>query len=89
MPGSHASTAQLALPAQLSERLNTSELAIIPLRSSISSQAVQAPVGDLADLNSVEFGIAAVVLVAFFYLVHISFRTASRLHNNPLHPKTQ
>ena len=86
--GWQAFTTQLALPAQLSGKLDASELVIIPLRSSISAQIVQAPVGDLADLNRVEVGVAAVVLVVFFYLVHISFRTASRLHNTPLHLKT-
>jgi len=87
--GWQALTTQSALPAQLSGKFDASELTIIPLRSSISAQIVQAPVGDLADLNRVEVGIAVVVLIAFFYLVDISFRTASRLYSTPLHLKIQ
>lgn len=89
MTGWQALTTQSALPGQLSGKLDVSELTIIPLRSLISTQIVQAPVGDLADLNRVEVGIAVVVLIAFFYLVDISFRTASRLYNTPLHLKIQ
>lgn len=44
------------------------------------SETIQAPIGYLADLRQVEMGTAAIILLAFAYLLHVSYRTASGIN---------
>jgi len=52
-----------------------------------SSETVRAPVGHLADLKQVEVGTTVVILVAFLYLLHAAYRTASRISSRNQHAK--
>jgi len=52
-----------------------------------SSETVRAPVGHLTDLKHVEVGTTAVILVAFLYLLHAAYRTASRISSCNQHAK--
>lgn len=55
----------------------------------LSPETIQAPIGDLADLKQVEIGTAAVIVLAFIYLLHVSCRTASGIGARDTNPKIE
>jgi PIG-X / PBN1 len=62
---------------------------MISMGGNSSSETVRTPVGHLADLKQVQVGTTAVILVAFLYLLHAAYRTASRISSCNQHAKVE
>jgi hypothetical protein len=67
---------------------NTSIFIPIPADGKETTEVIHVPVGSAADLAQVELGTAIIILLAFTYLLRMSYKTARRINFGSVHHKT-
>jgi hypothetical protein len=79
------------MPGELAASFNSSSYTFISIGASeqTSSETMQAPVGHLAELKQAEVGTTVVILLAFLYLLHAAYQTASRIDARNPHAKVE